>query len=331
MTAVIASTTRTSDPGFPVETLTANYPATVDANDLLLYFSLRNGENASGGTTTPSGLTLIHQQTTGSAAFIANFFKVAAGTEDSGTEVFGITATPDDQRAMAIIARLTGAATVSPINVSALGAEDFAADRVSPSVTTTVDDCLVIYGLYHRGSTFEATPPTQPAGTTLVSAWSNNGSSSPSLALATKTQATAGSTGTGAWTSSSDWSVPFTIAIAPSAGAVPTITDAGDEDYNDAETGISITGTNFGATQGAGKVWISPTDNVNDAQRVEQTVTAWGDTSITFTAVRGILGRGTYYLFVVNNGGSSNASGRAVTFSARQLQYNWPHQILARL
>lgn len=96
-------------------------------------------------------------------------------------------------------------------------------------------------------------------------------------------------------------------------GAAPTITDAGDESYAAGETGITITGTNFGASQGSGSVKISPTDNVADSNAVTQTVTAWSDTSITFTCVRGSLALNTnLYLFVTSDGAYSNASGHVV-------------------
>jgi len=108
-----------------------------------------------------------------------------------------------------------------------------------------------------------------------------------------------------------------------SAGDV-TITDAGDENYVNGETGITITGTNFEASQGTGAVYISPTDDIDDASKVTQTVTAWGDTSITFTAVRGSLATSTtYYLFVKNNTGNSNTAGHAVQFSLAPIQLKW--------
>lgn len=96
-------------------------------------------------------------------------------------------------------------------------------------------------------------------------------------------------------------------------GSAPTITDAGDESYVNGETGIVITGTSFGASQGTGSVKISPTDDVDDANAVAQTVTAWGDTSVTFTCVKGSLAFNTnLYLFVTKDGGYSNASGHVV-------------------
>lgn len=102
-------------------------------------------------------------------------------------------------------------------------------------------------------------------------------------------------------------------------GTAPTITDAGDEQYYAGETGIVITGTNFGASQGSnGRVYLSPTDDVDDAGRVSQTITAWGATSITFTATLGSLSLDTnLYLFVLADSTESNAAGYVVQIVAR--------------
>ena len=98
-------------------------------------------------------------------------------------------------------------------------------------------------------------------------------------------------------------------------GASVVISDAGDETYQSGETGITITGTGFGASQGAGFVKISPTDDIADVSAVTQTVTSWADTSITFTAVKGSLSLDTsLYLFVENDSAESNASGHVVQF-----------------
>jgi hypothetical protein len=98
--------------------------------------------------------------------------------------------------------------------------------------------------------------------------------------------------------------------------SAPTITDAGDESYYNDETGITITGTNFGASEtGSAAVIISPTNNVADGAAVTQDATSWSATSITFTAVRGALDWFTpMYLFVKDSGGTSNATGYPVEF-----------------
>lgn len=99
----------------------------------------------------------------------------------------------------------------------------------------------------------------------------------------------------------------------------PAITDAGDETFQPDES-ITITGTNFGASQGAGHVYISPTNSIADSGKVEQTVTAWSATSITITVAKGSLNYGGAYLFVQENGGNSNAAGYAVTLITRGAQ-----------
>ena len=111
--------------------------------------------------------------------------------------------------------------------------------------------------------------------------------------------------------------VAVTLAIRPaSTESAVTITTVSDETLNDGQTGVTVFGTNFGATQGTGKVFISPTNNVANGSRVEQTVNGWGASSINITAVRGALAQSTnMYLFVVNGSGSSNASGHVVQFN----------------
>ena len=97
--------------------------------------------------------------------------------------------------------------------------------------------------------------------------------------------------------------------------ATPTITDAGDEYFNDGEAGIVITGTNFGAPQGSGSVRISPTDDVTDVNAVLQDPTSWAGTSITVTTIRGSLASNTnLYLFVTNGTAETNSSGYVVQF-----------------
>lgn len=95
--------------------------------------------------------------------------------------------------------------------------------------------------------------------------------------------------------------------------AVPAITNAGDELHENGEV-VLVQGNNFGAAQGAnGKVYLSPTNNVNDGSRVEQTVNSWSNTGVEITVVKGGLSFLTQlYLFVLTNGGASNANGYAM-------------------
>lgn len=109
------------------------------------------------------------------------------------------------------------------------------------------------------------------------------------------------------------------VASASFTTSAVTITDAGDETFQPGES-ITITGTTFGASQGSGKVYLSPTDSIADGSKVEQTVTSWGASSITITVAKGALLYGAAYLFVQENGGVSNAAGYAVSFITRGAQ-----------
>ncbi len=100
-------------------------------------------------------------------------------------------------------------------------------------------------------------------------------------------------------------------------GGSVTISLVSDTTLNSGQTGITLTGSGFGDPQGTGKVYISPTDNIADSNKVEQTVNGWGNTSINITAVRGSLSHSTnLYVFVLKDGGTlSNSTGYIVQFN----------------
>ena len=99
--------------------------------------------------------------------------------------------------------------------------------------------------------------------------------------------------------------------------SAPTISSVSDTTLDNGQTGIVITGTNFGASQGGGSVIIVTEDDVQGLTFQTQTVTAWGDTEITITAARGSLPTATnLYLFVINDDAESNAAGYVVQFNS---------------
>lgn len=98
--------------------------------------------------------------------------------------------------------------------------------------------------------------------------------------------------------------------------AGPTLSTISTSALKYLDTGITLTGSGFGASKGSSSVIISPTNNAADANAVTQTTTAWSDTSITFTVGRGALkyvSGTTYYVFVKTSGG--NSSGLAVSLA----------------
>jgi hypothetical protein len=72
-------------------------------------------------------------------------------------------------------------------------------------------------------------------------------------------------------------------AQGPNAPDVTTIDS--DDIVANQQSGVVITGTNFGDTQGDGKVEISRWATYHDPSKEVQTVSAWADTSITLSTV----------------------------------------------
>jgi len=112
----------------------------------------------------------------------------------------------------------------------------------------------------------------------------------------------------------------LTLAGVPGLPRLPFgligILSLSDTSLYDGQLAVEITSAGpFNASQGTGKVIVCPTNDVLDVNAVEQTVTAWFNTSITFTAVRSTIDYNTnVYLFVVNSDGHSTDSGTLITF-----------------
>lgn len=110
-------------------------------------------------------------------------------------------------------------------------------------------------------------------------------------------------------------SLSFAFSESPDISAGPLVTDVdGDEDIEDAQTGVVITGTEFGASQGTGTVEISDNATYGSGNVVLQDETAWGDTSITITVALGAMAPGSpRYVWVTIDAGTRNSVGFQVT------------------
>lgn len=95
----------------------------------------------------------------------------------------------------------------------------------------------------------------------------------------------------------------------------PAVSSVTPSSFADAATGVVIAGTTFEASQGTGKVELSNNATYGSGTVVQQTVTAWSDTSITITIVKGALSPGGLYLWVTNNAGQHNGTGFSVTLT----------------
>ena len=163
------------------------------------------------------------------------------------------------EKLQAIIAIINGQDAASPINASAsgIGTSD---SPISPTVTTTVDDCLIIRGFACDDDLIATDDTGNPAGTTVILVRDTSGDGGDvSAGMAYESQLTAGATGTATWTSalsaSSPWSA-CTIAIAPASGV-----DTRDKRF-------SFLGI-FAGPGNIAQVWPNPDGTIGAADRAQ--------------------------------------------------------------
>lgn len=104
-------------------------------------------------------------------------------------------------------------------------------------------------------------------------------------------------------------SAGFPIQLGPFP---PAITDMEDEQLDTGEQDNVITGTDFLASQGTGKVEISDNAVYATGTKVTQTIDSWADTSIQFDFVQGGLSNGAGWIWVTSDDGQRNATGYQV-------------------
>lgn len=144
------------------------------------------------------------------------------------------------------------------------------------SVTTTSGDFVL-------GGATTVNVPTLSSGTAINTgflALSEYGSVASKVATGVSTSLT--------WTQTAEWQGVALVAYIPGATPpVPTDVDT-DESITADQQNVVVTGTTFGASQGAGSVKIE-----QGAVIVTQTIDSWSDTSIQFDTVQGGLKYGT--------------------------------------
>jgi len=221
---------------------------------------------------TPSGWD-PHDAANDANGGMAIFTRTCTGSEGSTVTVSASSGGATNIQVLAL--RITGHDTTTPYNVSAFTSPGGGSNWNSPSITTTVDGCLLFFGGGCR-EVSNATDSSKPTSSTLVKQWATSGSW---LGLAYETQTTAGSTGTRTWTNTSNAKRAFSFAIAPSSAATGlSITSVTPSSFDDGVTGIVIAGSGFGSSQGSSTLTIGGQ---------AQTVTNWTDQAITFTSARG--------------------------------------------
>lgn len=204
----------TTATGAAVGSLACNVPASTADDDLLLAYVFTAHATNNMSHTTPSGWTLVGtaaKTSGGNRSRISVYRKVASSEPSSHTFSFSITV--DD--VLISMARISGVDTTAPINASSvLYPGSASATPSSASVTTSVDDCLVLsfLSILVTATTIDAVP----SGMTSEYDATTSGSIGTRSGCARVNQASAGSSGAKTWTIS-DARIYFasTIAVAP--------------------------------------------------------------------------------------------------------------------
>lgn len=192
-------------------TLTITKPSGVASGDLLVAFVHVSGSPT---LTPPSGWTLIDSVTNAFGVGTLYAFRFMAGGSEPASYSWTWTGS---QYSCGGIYRVTGADATTPINTSAKSAPASGATQVSPSVTTTTADCLILRAIScERTAT---SPYSWPSSTKDFDLKGTAAFDATSLSAARASQASAGATGTETVTLSGSRPCSLiTLAIAPVAG-----------------------------------------------------------------------------------------------------------------
>jgi len=210
MTATIQSLTPTDSSTSTTDV--ASPPASLANGDLMIgIHSTYNLENVAHTHSPPSGWNLIQSETPLARSRMSVFEKIAAS--ESGNYTFTDSQTVDH---IVNILRITGHKATGYIHQSAKAPFVTQTNFICPEVTTTLDDCLILYICHWNGS---GTLSSAPAGTTSRIDHAFTGETTHRLFCYSKTLATAGPSGTGTFVRSAAANgIGITIAIPPSVG-----------------------------------------------------------------------------------------------------------------
>jgi hypothetical protein len=312
-------------------TISGGPPENAVPGDLLLAFVSVVSANNPVTITPPSGWTQFFTPSYLNGLFSTQF-RVYRRIMQAGDTTWSWDVPSDTADEGLLILRVTGFDANLPIDsapTSPAGSSDTGSPP-SQAISTTSPDALVFNFITYKnsskldGGAINTNYPTNMTGILLQP--SRTSSSAIIMGLAFRDAPTVGIYNQDPWPNLSasndiDYVNLYSFSIRNGLGGGVTISNVTPTTLANGQTGITITGTGFGATQGSGQVRIG-TSNSNPATgAVAQAVTAWSDTSITITAVQGALPSGsTVFLYVTENGGTSNSTGFPVSFGASAAQ-----------
>ena len=195
---LVRNTTTSTSP------MTLTIPSGWNTGDLVIAFIYTSTRTIS---STSGGWTLLTSETSGSDDVYA-YWKIMDSGDANESQTWTLSANPSS--GFVAYFRITGHDPTTPINTSnhALDASS-GTSHVSPSVTTTVDNCLILRSALLGGQTFTAS--SGDTGTQI----NNDGTTN--YALFQSSKVSNGSTGTATYTTGSSRQLPHMVfAIAPS-------------------------------------------------------------------------------------------------------------------
>lgn len=187
--------------------ITTTYPATINANDLLIAHIAAKVNTSIDSIATIAGWNLVTTQGIGTTLASAYYWKLAVGTEGGTTDVFTGTYTGTLPRMSCVIERYTGNVTSgTPVESAATGTGT-STTPAPASVTTSTNGGLAVFGLATQGTT-TVTNITGETGGDYTEAYAES-ASTPMLDTQTAALATAGTISGGTCTLGTSllWSV----------------------------------------------------------------------------------------------------------------------------
>jgi len=243
-------------------TLNVTKPTGVANGDLLIAHA--GIDTAS--ITLPSGFTQVYQITAGNHVSAFGYKVVTDAGSEPASYQFSFSV---PERGAGGIVRISGADTSSPINISGTATAIDTDPIVAPSVTTTVDNTLLLLAL---GSDIGGATITPPSGFTLVYEADNPNASESDSFVWEGSQASAGVTGTktfGTLGFTPTWGIG-TIAIAPAS-------TGGNWDCETVDATDDVGSYSSLAFDASGDAWISYYDNTGGNLEVAEYVGSAGD------------------------------------------------------
>lgn len=284
-------------------------PASAQAGDVMIAYC-HQSENTAAGVWDDDGgggngwTRLAYNRTTGGRDIeSAVYYKVHSGSETNPTFTWDVTLTTEAMSGSMVVYRGVDTAS-APIIAHLNGLDD--GNPSNPTVSPVSDNATVV--VFHSQTHDDVTAPAQPTGFNFrVNGWVDDVADHMNHYVADIHNIPIGSYTPPDWQHTVANTTPEYHTYSLVLEELPAIVvEPTDTIIQYGTAGYNLTGSGFGATQGTGKLELW--SDLNGTIKTLQTVTAWSDTSITYTAVQGSLANNTNVYLVVTNDSAEESS-----------------------